>query len=206
MLISRKRTKSCQPPSLLLDGIILEQVSSYKYLGITITSDLSWSPHISHICNKARRLVGLLYRHFYRNSNSHTLLKLYLSYVRPHLEYCSHVWTPSLKGDVDIIEAVQKYALRVWTKSWELSYDDVLSATSISPLHQRRMIACVCHLYKILNGLTEFPDAPVQTKNFPYDSRLADSSYLCVPKFRTSSHGHPFFPKTITIWNNLPVF
>ena len=64
MLISRKRTKAFQPPSLLLDGVILEQVSSYKYLGITITLDLSWSPHISHICNKARRLVGLLYRHF----------------------------------------------------------------------------------------------------------------------------------------------
>ena len=54
MLITRKHTKTCQPPPLLLDGTILSQVSSYKYLGITITSDLSWSPHISHICNKAR--------------------------------------------------------------------------------------------------------------------------------------------------------
>ena len=70
MLISRKGTKSCQPPSLLFDSIILEQVSNYKYLGITITSDLSRSPHISHICNKARRLVGLLYRNFYRNFDS----------------------------------------------------------------------------------------------------------------------------------------
>ena len=96
-----------------------------------------------------------------------TLLKLYLSYVRPHLEYYSHVWTPSLKGNVDIIEAVQKYALHVCTKSWELSYDDVLSATSISPFHQRWIIACLCHLYKILNGLTEFPDTPVQPKIFP---------------------------------------
>ena len=47
MLVSRKRMKSCPPPSLLLDGAILTQVSSYKYLGITITSDLSWSPHIT---------------------------------------------------------------------------------------------------------------------------------------------------------------
>ena len=81
------------------------------YLEITISSDLSWSPHIHHISNQARRLVGLLYRHFYKHSNSHTLLKLYLSYVRLHLEYCLHVWSPSLKGDIDIVEAVQKYAL-----------------------------------------------------------------------------------------------
>ena len=110
---------------------------SYKYLGITITPDLSWSPHISHICNKARRLIGLLYRHFYKHSSSHTLLKLYLSYIRPHLEYLPHVWNPSFKGDIDIIESVQKYALRVCTKSWELSYNDLLNATSIPPLHKR---------------------------------------------------------------------
>ena len=146
MLITRKHSKSCQPPPLLLDGTILAQISSYKYLGITITSDLSWSPHISHICNKARRLIGLLYRHFYKHSNSHTLLKLYLSYVRPHLEYLRHVWNPSFKGDIDIIESVQKYALRVCTKSWELSYDDLLNATSIPPLHKRRLIACLSHL------------------------------------------------------------
>lgn len=44
---------------------------------------------------------------------------MYLSYVRPHLEYRSHnnIWSPSVKGDVDITEAVQNYALRVCTKS-----------------------------------------------------------------------------------------
>ena len=147
----------------------------------------------------------MLYRHCYNNSNPHTLLKLYLPYdVRPHLEYCSHVWSPSLKGDIDIVETVQKYALRVCTKSWDLSYDDLLNATSVSPLHQRRIITCLCHLYKVLNGLTEFPNAPVRAKNFPYNSRLASSSYLNVPKFRTFSHGHSFFPNTVTLWNNLP--
>ena len=71
---------------------------------------------------------------------NHTLLKLYLSYVRPHLEYLPHVWNPSFKGDIDIIESVQKYALRVCTKSWELSYDDLLNAHSThrANAHQRR--------------------------------------------------------------------
>ena len=80
----------------------------------------------------------------------------------------------------------------------------ILNATSIPPLHKRWLIACLSHLYEILNGLTEFPDAPVETKNFSYNSRSADSTYLCVPNFRTSSHQHSFFPKTITAWNNLP--
>ena len=102
--------------------------------------------------------------------------------------------------------SVQKYALRVCTKSWELSYNDLLNATSIPPLHKRpaQLLNCLSHLYKILNGLTEFQMLLFEPKNFSYKSRSADSTYLCVPNFSTSSHQHSFFPKTITAWNNLP--
>ena len=34
-------------------GHSLEHVTSVKYLGCTITSDLKWGPHINNICNKA---------------------------------------------------------------------------------------------------------------------------------------------------------
>jgi hypothetical protein len=36
-----------------LHGHSLEHVTSAKYLGCTITSDLKWGPHINNICNKA---------------------------------------------------------------------------------------------------------------------------------------------------------
>ena len=51
MFISRKRAHSIAPPSLTIDGTPLTEVSEYKYLGVTITSDLSWS---SNVCNKSR--------------------------------------------------------------------------------------------------------------------------------------------------------
>ena len=64
MFISRKKSKTLPPPhvQLTLNGTILTRINSYKYLGITLTSDLSWLPHISNCCNKTRRLIGLLYR------------------------------------------------------------------------------------------------------------------------------------------------
>ena len=68
MLITRSKTY--HHPQLYLSGQPLEQVQSYKYLGVIITSDLSWSVHIQSICLKSRRLVGLLYRQFYDNANS----------------------------------------------------------------------------------------------------------------------------------------
>ena len=46
MLITRRRSPR-SPPSFLVQGTPLSHVSSLKYLGILINSDLSWSPHVS---------------------------------------------------------------------------------------------------------------------------------------------------------------
>ena len=74
MLISRKR-RVTSPPDLKLDVSSLEQVYSYKYLGLNLTPNLSWSDHINSISTKAKKLVGLLYRRFYRNTDSQSLLR-----------------------------------------------------------------------------------------------------------------------------------
>ena len=46
----------------ILHGHSLEHVTSAKYLGCTITSDLKWGPHINNICNKANSTIGFLKR------------------------------------------------------------------------------------------------------------------------------------------------
>ena len=36
----------------------LDKVSSFKYLGVWITKDLSWSKHVSEVCIKAKMVIG----------------------------------------------------------------------------------------------------------------------------------------------------
>ena len=73
----------------------------YKYLGVWKTSNLFWSKHISEVCRKARQKVGILYRKCYKNANNETL---YLSCIRPELEYTVTVWSPHQKGQIDTLE------------------------------------------------------------------------------------------------------
>ena len=91
MIISRKAAPLQPESALILNGHILNQVDVYKYLGILLSKDLSWSPHVDGICSKARKILSLLYRRFYKFSNSGTIRQLYTSLVRPHLEYACHV-------------------------------------------------------------------------------------------------------------------
>ena len=109
--------------------------------------------------------MGLLYRRFYHHSDLHTLLRLYCSFIRPHLEYTSIDWSPYLTKDISAIEKVQQFALRVCQKNWYLSYEDVLNLTSLTTLETRREHAGLCFLYNIVHHSMDFADAPVMPRN-----------------------------------------
>ena len=81
MLFSKKRQPTSPPLSLNIDGCELAMVKQTKYLGVLLSSEMSWTPHVTSICAKARKLVGLLYRRFYKWTDKHTLLALYIAYV-----------------------------------------------------------------------------------------------------------------------------
>ena len=52
------------PGPLTLSGHDLERVSSYRYLGVTPSQSLKWSDHITDICRKARRVLGIIYHQY----------------------------------------------------------------------------------------------------------------------------------------------
>ena len=188
----------------MLNDIPLKHVSSYKYLGVLITSDSMWSSHISKICNRTRRLVGLMYRKFYKYSSSETLLKLYTSFIRPHLEYACIAWDPYLKKDITALEDVQKFALKMCTKSWDQDYQTLLTITNLPSLESRRHQAKLCHLFKIANAQTYFPDAPLANRTHHYAIRSSREHSLMPIQFHSNQFGKSYFPSTINAWNSLP--
>ena len=168
MHITRKRSNSIPPPPLYLNSTKLMQVTNYKYLGVIITNTLSWQPHIVATCKKTRKLIGMLYRSLYQHSSPKTLLKLYLTKIRPHLEYASPVWDPFRKGEIEELENVQKFALRMCLKSWDMDYSELLEKAHIPTLSSRRSRASLRHLTKIVKNQTYFPEVPITVRQNPY--------------------------------------
>ncbi len=91
-------------PPLMLNGVPLERVETFKYLGLLLSTGLSWSRHIDSVCSRAKKILGLLYRQNYGHVDSTTIRQLYISLVRPHLEYGCAVWDPHTHKDIEALE------------------------------------------------------------------------------------------------------
>ena len=91
MVISRKRNSVKPHAQFTLNSIQLEHVETIRYLGILLSSGLSWFSRINFTCSKARTLIGLLYRRFYGNVDNRSLLELYSVHVHPHIEYAAPI-------------------------------------------------------------------------------------------------------------------
>lgn len=105
------RIRAPPKPILTVDGWCpLEQVSIYKYQGITISDDLSWSQHIVQACCRARRLLGHLY---HKLADRKCVGCLYKCLVRPILEYRSSVWDPYQVYNIRKLEWVHNFGSTV---------------------------------------------------------------------------------------------
>ena len=205
MLVSRKRTCSIAPPPLFAQaGTPLQQVNTAKYLGVLLTSDLSWNEHIARICSKTRKLIGLFYRRFHHCSPE-LLLTLYKSFIRPHLEYAPQVWDPHLVKDIDLLEKTQKFALRVCCKDWSAPYCDLLDRCQISSLSSRRRTAKLCHLYKVIYRLADCENAPVAHRALQYSCRRSNQAQIQTLFAQSSQYQFSFYPHSISLWNSLVI-
>ena len=151
MIISRKPPTSFTTlPSLLLDGSPLELVCSFKYLVVTLASNLSWSTHINEICSKVKKLLGYIYHQFYYNSFSSVLIKLYLTLILPILMYSSSVCDPYSIPNFNKLEKVQHFALKLCSKNWTSCYPLLLQLFNLPSLFSRRTTSKLVLLYKFI--------------------------------------------------------
>ena len=77
-----------------LHNHILQPVDNSEHLGVTISNDLDWGPHINNITTKANTTLGFL-RRYMKNCTC-----TYTSLLRPVVDYSSPVWNPSKKQQI----------------------------------------------------------------------------------------------------------
>ena len=99
-------------PEIKINNILIQQVSDFNFLGLTIDENFTWNPHIQKIAARISRSLGVMSR--LKNILPLPILRLlYNSLILPHLQYAILTWGHRCKHIVKL----QKKAIRTITRS-----------------------------------------------------------------------------------------
>ena len=116
MLFHRKQ-KHLDEINVVINGIEIEHVPSFNFLGIMLDENLSWKSHIEMVGNKISKVTGILYR-LKNVFPENVLFVLYNSLIVSYMNYGLLLWGIHSHK----LELLQKKALRLMTNSNYLAH------------------------------------------------------------------------------------
>ncbi len=180
------------------------QLYIHKHLGLFLTKNLTWKKHISEIATKARKRLGCIQKHKYRLCRR-SLEILYLTFVRPVMEYGNVMFDAGNQEDLEILTNIEKEALRTITGARyrcniELLYNEVKWPT----IEKRRELQKIATLGKII--IKKFPSYLLDDLPTFYDNaRMNRRNKFASPPYHKDYYKKSFVPASIELWNQLPL-
>ena len=184
-------------PIIFKDSEILP-LNSINILGLHISSSLSWRDHIVQIAKSASKKLGVLFR-CKQCFNSAQLFKLHTVFIRPCLEYCSHIWGSS--PYTSLLDRVESKAIC-------LIGDPSLTST-LDPLSLRHKVASLSLvlpllLWSLLWWIGACIPPPMARPRSTRQATFAHNYCVELSNARINLFSNGFFPSTSRLWNSLP--
>lgn len=124
---------------------MVERVTNYELHGLQLSDDLKWNKHVDYIYKKVCKKLHSLRILRRAGVEQRNILKVYLTTIRPVLEYAVPIWHSIPAYLVKKLESVQRRALTIIYPSID-SYDDARMVAQIQTLQARRELQ-LCKTY-----------------------------------------------------------
>lgn len=147
----------------LLGDDIVTRKNNIRDLGVVFSNDLNPGLHIDTVCTKASNTLGYIIRASRSGLSIGALRLLYVTLVRPILEYCSVVWRPYQIGHKDRLQKIQRrfvrmIGVRLGHDYTEVPMDEVEKSLDLLPLAARRELADALFLRSVLQANIDCPE------------------------------------------------
>jgi hypothetical protein len=200
--IGSRRLKNITDYSYSLNNVQLDWSLCTRDLGITMDTSLEFDKHIAKIVHTAHVRANLILKTFV-SRDSKLLIKAFVTYVRPLLEYCAPVWSPFRVGLIKKVEAVQRRFTKRIVGLHKYSYSVRLQLLCLDALQIRRIKLDLILCYSIIRGFV-----CINVTNFfkiLHDGRTRGHNFKihkqpCCLEVRK----HSFSYRVVDIWNSLP--
>jgi len=205
LTVSNKRDAHRNPP-LIFKNVNVEEVASHVYLGVRLSSDLTWKKHVADLAEKGRKKLNAMLSLKYK-LDRYSLEIMYTCFVRSTFDYASVLWGGTYKSDILKLEQIQIDAMRLITGATARSNKKSLyNETKLITLQQRITNTMLTLMYKILHNL-----CPTYLSNLVKPNEddkiynLRSQAAVKVPFARLETFKRSFIPHTCVLWNSLPV-
>ena len=197
-----------------MGGEVLKKDDYEKDLGFHFHESLLPSKHNAEAVKKANQVLGQILRTVSYRDKVH-FIRLYTQRVRCHLEYVVQCWNPWLKKDINLIEGVQKRAVRC-VQGLYGSYEDKLSQLKLPSLIDRRLRGDLIQTYKIINKIDNVDpnkwfqfsnesQRPLRSNVTVEDDGNVNQRLTLIPQRSNGEIRRNFFSnRVVAPWNILP--
>ena len=186
----------------------MERKNIFCRFGVIVQRNLKPSLQCAKAAKTANAVLAQLSRAVtYRDKN--TFLRLFRTYVRPHVDYCAPAYSPLTQGDKDILENVQKRAIGMVTNFKGRTYEEKLAEAGMVTLETRRLRGDLLQAYRVLNGVDDVDPSKwfnkVQERNGAMSTRHTRGVFN-VERGRGNGEVRKNFwsQRVCDPWNNLP--
>ena len=199
---SRLRSSGLGLSGYILDGRELRRVESHRDLGVTVDESLKFHSHINIVAGKAAALVNQLLRATVCRDISF-MVALFVSHVRPILDYASSVWNVGYIGDVKKLERVQ----RRWTREVEgmagVDYMGRLLRIRLFSIYGRLHRSDLIKIWKAFNMDIDIGLLGLLERHSHVSTR-GHGLKLSIPLCRGEVRRRCWGVRSVSVWNSLP--
>jgi len=151
---------------------------------------------------KANCILGYIKRSVASMSRK-VSLPFYSALVRPHLEYCIQLRSPQHKKDMDVMERVQRGAMKMIKRLEYLSYKDRLRELGLFSLEKSRLWGDLTAAFQYLKGAYRKDGEGLFTRVCS-DRTRRNGFKLKEGRFRLDIRKKFFTMRVMKHWNRLP--
>ena len=194
---SRQNVKKAKGAVINLGGVILQQVPSYKYLGLVLDSTLNYNLHVSQVLRTMLHKLMLLSK-MKKYLRDDVALRIYKSMLLPYLDYADVIFCKATSKDLDKLQRMQNKCLKICMgKDGQCSTEVVHKLANVPFLRDRREAHVLNFMYVRKSNVKLLNNREIRTR--AHDAPLFEIS---VPRCEAYKRSVKYFGANS--WNGLP--